>query len=173
MIWYSSRQNIIPINLYARYILRAQNNTRYTFAAVYCHSSATSAVFSSIPNPYVTVPHVILDVILADKHDIDYRCHVPQGVFLATSTDLLLFPDRKPGKWKGLGICLPSKMKLSKCCKSVSEIRLRNIMHCRRPRHHLFCLIGMMNYTSQLLLYIFKFITWNKLLYPCHNIVDG
>ena len=92
------------------------------------------------------------------------------GCFLATSTDLLLFPDRKPDKWKGLGTCLPSKMKLSKCCKSVSEIRLRDIMHCRRPLHHLFGRIGMMNHTSQLLRYI---ITWNKLVYRYHNIVDG
>ena len=112
-------------------------------------------------------------MVLADNHSTDDRLPCTTGCVLVTSTDLLLFPDRKSGYWKGLRACRPSKMKLGKCSKSVGEIRLRNIMHCRCSWHHLLCLIGMMNHTSQLLRYILKIITWNKLVYPCHNIVDG
>ena len=59
IIRYSSRRSIILITLHENYISRTQNNTLFIFAAVYGHSSATSAVFSSIPNSHITVHHVI------------------------------------------------------------------------------------------------------------------
>ena len=81
MIRYSSRRSIIPITLHKNYISRTQNNTLFIFAAVYGHSSATSAVFSSIPNSPITVHHVISDgfYLTTTVQMTDY--HVPQGVF--------------------------------------------------------------------------------------------
>ena len=67
IIWRSPNPSY---NIYS-HISITKNNTRYTFAAVYCHSSATSAVFSSIPNPYIIVPHVIKIVFLAENHGSD------------------------------------------------------------------------------------------------------